>query len=992
MNAPTGQVTLVFTDLQGSTELWEKLQTRFAEALTAHNSVMRELISKHSGYEVKTEGDAFMVAFSSPTLAVRFAAELQERMSTAMPEDIRRDTGGAELLVRMGIHVGEPICELDPTNGRMDYFGPMVNRSARISAAGHGGQILVSHAVREAASEELESLLVKDLGEHRLKSLSRAERLYQVLPYSLASRTYAPLKTLDHVATNLPYQQTTFIGRRAEWSELTAAYKADKWALVTLTGPGGTGKTRLSLRIGNELLDHYEGGVWFADLSECTTPEAVCAQVAGAFGVPLAGPEPPEKVIAAVLEYRKPLLLILDNFEQVVESCAQMLGMWMKRARAARFLVTSRTLLGLAGEHEYRLEPMRLPPRLGRKAGPVAGEGLDAPAVHVGTGETDEEIEAAEQAREDAELGAQHAVRLSQYDVVRLFVERAREALPSFTLTDENAPDVADICIELEGAPLAIELAAARVKILKPAQIVQRLAKKFELLRSSRRDLPRRQQTLEGAIDWSWDLLKDHERTALCQACVFRGGFFFEQAEEVLDLSEHADAPLAIDVVQALREQSLLSSSETPGGVRLKMFQSIRAYAESKWGMIATPAQVAGVELRHARCYAALAEHWDLRRGGREAAEAFDHLELECENIFAAQDRALKAGEGGLAGRCVLAAAVTMAVRGLSAERVPRLRGALAGVEEAITRTPGDKGLEGLRARLMVALCQACQDTGKWDEAQALADRALALAEAGGGGQHLGSALVQIGEMHRLRGRFDEALRTFDRAAEVFRAAKAPAGEARALGGRGSVLWHQERFDDAIGCFTRATALFEKLGNKGGEARNIGGQGLALASRGDAASALACYDKAEAVYRGTRNKSALARTLGNRALALEKAGDIAGALKCLADAESLNREIGARASVARNMGNRGELQLSTEPAAALACFDEAAAIHAELGNRQGVALAADRRGRALTALGRIAEARESFQRSIEEFAAIGLGHTTHAKAAQEALQRAKAGE
>ncbi|MCA1997688.1 MAG: adenylate/guanylate cyclase domain-containing protein, partial [Armatimonadetes bacterium] len=658
--APTGQVTLVFTDLQGSTELWEKLQSRMAEALAAHNSVMRGLIGKHGGYEVKTEGDAFMVAFASPTPAVRFAIELQERMAGAMPEDIRRDTGGAELLVRMGIHTGEPICEVDPTNGRMDYFGPMVNRSARIASAGHGGQILISHAVREAAAEQLESVLVKDLGEHRLKSLSRPERLFQILPYSLASRTYPPLKTLDHVATNLPYQQTTFVGRRAEIEEITAGARADKWTLLTLTGPGGTGKTRLSLRVGNELLDHYEGGVWFADLSDCTTEEGVCAAVAAAFGVPIAGPEPPRQVIAAVLEYRKPLLLILDNFEQVVESCAGLVGMWMKRARTARFLVTSRTLLGIAGEREMRLEPMRTPPRLRRARDPAAGEGLDAGTVGIGAGAEDQDEASREAAAQDALLGAQHAVRLSGFDVVRLFVERAREAQPGFTLTDENAPDVADICIELEGQPLAIELAAARVKILKPAQIVQKLAKKFELLRSSRRDLPKRQQTLEGAIDWSWDLLKPHERAALCQVCVFRGGFFLEQAEEVLDLSAFPEAPMSMDVVQALREQSLLSSVETAAGMRLKMFQSIRAYAEKKLSMQATPTEVRELELRHARCYAALAEHWDARRGGRDAAEAFDHLELESENIFAAQERALALGETLLAARCVLAVAVTM--------------------------------------------------------------------------------------------------------------------------------------------------------------------------------------------------------------------------------------------------------------------------------------------------------------------------------------------
>ncbi len=987
MSAPTGQVTLIFTDLQGSTELWEKLQSRFAEALAAHNSVMRSLIAKHAGYEVKTEGDAFMIAFGSPNLAVRFALECQEKMATAMPDAIRRDTGGAELLVRMGIHTGEPICEIDPTNGRMDYFGPMVNRSARISAAGHGGQILASHAVRELAHEELEGALVKDLGEHRLKSLSRPERLFQVLPYSLASRTYPPLKTLDHVATNLPYQLTNFIGRRKEWTELTDLFKHDRASLVTVTGPGGTGKTRLSLRVGNELLDHYEGGVWFADLSDCTAPDAVCAAVAAAFGVPISGPESPENVIAAVLEYRKPLLLILDNFEQVVEPGARLVSAWMKRARHARFLVTSRTLLGLGGEREFRLDPMRVPPRLRRRrAGTSISTMGEAVYVPIASSEADED--AIEDARQDASLMGQHAVRLSQYDVVRLFVERAREASPTFTLTDDNAPDVADICIELEGAPLAVELAAARVKILQPAQIVQRLSKKFELLRSTRRDLPRRQQTLEGAIDWSFELLKEHEREALCQACVFRGGFFVDAAEEVLDLSAFPEAPLAMDVVQSLREQSLLNSIETPLGVRMRMFASIRQYAEIKLRQRAGPDAVTALERRHTACFARLAERHDARRGTLESQDAFDHLELECENVLAAQERALNSGDVVMGARCVLALAVTMAVRGLTSQRAPRLRRALEALDSACAREGETPERNSLRLRLLIALCQACQDAGLWDEAQERAARALELAAASPTRDHYGAALVQVGEMHRLRGRFDAALESFDRAAEVFQRVGAKAGEARALGGRGSVLWQQEKFDDAIACFAQATDIFDKLGNRAGAARNIGGQGLALTSRGDTAAALGCYDRVEEVYRSMRYKSALARTLGNRALALETAGDLKGALSCLQDAEAVNRELGAKPSVARNIGNRGEVLMRMgEPAPALRCFDEALAIHRELGNRQGVALAAERRGRVLLDLGRPEEARASLQDAVSEYEAIALGATSSAQKARELLAR-----
>lgn len=929
MQYPTGTVTLVFTDVEGSTALWEKLQDRFAPVLAEHNRVMREAIARCEGYEVKTEGDSFMVAFPRADLAVHFALEAQERLS-----EIELPGGVGALRVRIGCHTGEPICEVDPTTGRMDYFGPFVNRAARVGAAGHGGQILISKATYDDASRVLEErqAAVTNLGEHRLKGLSRAEHIYQVLPASLADRLFPKLRTVDEVPTNLPFQNTVFVGREKEWGEVSEALRAEGTSILTLTGPGGIGKTRLALRVGSEMLDQFPGGVWFADLTEAWTSEAVGAAVAAAFGTPITGGESPEKVVASMLELRKPLLLILDNFEQVVKFASSTVGFWKQRARHVKFLITSRTLLGLSGEREYRLEPLPTPRR-----------------------------------------GAGGAVRLSSFDVVRLFVERAREAKPGFALTDDNAADIAEICAAVEGMPLAIELAAARVRIMSPAQMVQKLSQKFQLLRSTRRDLPGRQQSLTGAIDWSYELLSETERSALCQACVFHGGFFLEAAESVIDLSDQPDAPFAMDVIEALRSHSLLATMDTQYGPRFRMYNAIREYAEQKLAETFDQDQRDALGRRHADYFIQYAAEWDEQRGGENAVEALDRLEMELENLFCAQDFAERIGDGPSAARAILSLAVTMALRGVSAERIPRLERALRALNET---APTELELKG---RLIASLCLACQDIGDWNRAAKLAEEGVALAERVGEESQIGSALIQRGEMLRLRGETDAALECFTKATEVFERIGDKAGVGRAVGGRGSVLWKKGEYDEATACFVRASEIFEALGNRAGLARNVAGQGIVYAERHDFEAALQCYDQAESMHRMMGNRSAIARTLGNKAIALQEKGDFDAALKCFAEAEAINRELGHKPSVARNIGSRG-LVLEEQGLfdAAIECFMQAEAMHRELGNRSGVASNLARRGSALATQEQWAEALTPLREARQIFDEIGEGGTRQA--------------
>jgi len=682
------------------------------------------------------------------------------------------------------------------------------------------------------------------------------------------------------------------------------------------------------------VLDRFDGGIWFCDLTEAWTPEAICAAVAGAFSVPLPTGADPVDAVNSILEFRKPLALIFDNFEQVVQFAPTTLGRWLTRLPHVSMLVTSRTTLGIAGEHEYRLEPFSVPPIDGQESGD----------------------------------------KLQSYDVVRLFVERARDAGAGFELNASSTLDIARICHELDGMPLAIELAAARVRVMSPAQIVDRLDQKFKLLRSMRRDLPTRQQTLAGAIDWSYELLSEWERDALCQACIFHGGFFIEAAEQIIDLSSHTDAPPTLDAVESLRNHSLLATTQTPHGTRLRMYVPIREYAEAKLDNRLAQPQIRELEQRHATYFVQYAQTWDERRGSIDAVEAFDRIELEAENLFAVEDRALVAGDSATAAQSILALATTMAVRGLSAQRLPRLERALQVIERDSHAQPI------LHARLLAALCRACQDYGQWERASTYADRCMSLTEEYSlDGIERGDALIQRAEMHRLYGQVDSALAHFEQAASYCAAANHDAACARAIGGMGSVLWKMGQYEQALCRFDEAVDRFKRIGHRAGTARNISGRGIVLVELHRYDEAIACYEQAEQIFQELGNRVQHAQTTSNRAFALEQRGDNDRALVCLDQAESINREIGNKANLARNIGIRGEVyERQTKYDDALGCFEQAQLMNKELGNRSGVASNIARRGRALMGMGRAAEAAGAFNEAISIFREISEGQTREA--------------
>ena len=577
-NLPTGTVAFLMTDIEGSTRLITELGDAFPTLLDDHLAVLDQAISSNGGTLVSTEGDSVFAVFPSVREAINAAVAAQRALAGhAWPGDVK-------LGVRIGIHVGEAVL------GGRDYTGLDVHRTARVMAAGHGGQVLVTQAARDLAlASAADKVRFLDLGIHYLRDLPDPEHLFQIEGPGLAS-AFPPVRT-QTAATHarLPTFLTRFIGRTREIAEIGELLGRER--MVTLTGPGGTGKTRLAIEVARDCTDRYPEGSWFVALEALHDPALVLPSIATTLGVP----DQPGRPIAAVLaDYltARHVLLILDNLEQVIEAAPE-IGSLLASAEGLDILATSREPLSIAGEHVHQVQPLDLP----------------------------------------AEPGVPTAKDVGTNEAVQLFVERARAGRSDFTLTDTNAPAVAAICRRLDGLPLAIELAAARSNLLSPNQIVSRLDHRLTLLATTRRDLPDRQRTLRGAIDWSYDLLSGPEQTFFRRFSVFSGGAELDAIRAVVD-PEEALGTDALDLTSALVDQSLLRPTRIEDENRLDMLETIREYAAEH--LAASPEDESETRARHATYYRDLAEASQGVLTDVRGDELLDRLDRELPNFRAA--------------------------------------------------------------------------------------------------------------------------------------------------------------------------------------------------------------------------------------------------------------------------------------------------------------------------------------------------------------------
>ncbi len=742
---PRGTVTFLFTDIEGSTRLWQAHPDAMGAAIARHDEILRMEVEGYDGVVFKTVGDAICAAFASAPQAVRAARSAQRTLA-------RQEWGATgPLQVRMAVHSGEA----DARDG--DYMGQPLNRVARLLAAGHGGQILLSAVALELTRDALPTgASVRDLGEHRLRDLYRPERIFQLLDPALPAE-FPPLKSLDARPHNLPLQPTPLVGREREVAEVVDLLRRAEIRLVTLTGPGGTGKTRLALQVAADVLDAFMDGVWFVDLAALTDPTLVPGAIAGVLGVREDGGRALTDTLADFLRDRH-LLLVLDNLEQVV-AAATIIASLMAAAPGLKVLTTSRVRLGLRGEHEVAVPPLELPDP---------------------------------QRRESPE-------RLTQYAAVRLFVQRAAAAKAGFVVTNETAPAVAEICVRLDGLPLAIELAAARVKLFPPEALLKRLDQRLHVLTGGARDLPARQRTLRDTIAWSHDLLSEAERTLFRRSAVFAGGMTFEAIEAVANPEGDLDV---FDALAVLVDQSLVRQTEgAKDEPRFGLLETIREFGLEQ---LAASGEAKDVERRAAQHFLHLADAATLKLVGAEQGQWLNRLETEHDNLRAALEWFLTHGavEEGL--RLAGALPYFWDSRGYVSEGRRWLDRALAAADRDVPPAVKAKARYGAGE-----LAVAQRD---FQRAMTFLDESRVLFQVAGDEAGVTCAIRKQGTIFRLQDDPEQARLRFEEALVLSRRRGDTREIALSLNGLGALAADQGRFEVAMPLFEEALSLLRELG------------------------------------------------------------------------------------------------------------------------------------------------------------------------------------
>jgi predicted ATPase/class 3 adenylate cyclase len=779
---PSGTVTFLFTDIEGSTALWERDQVPMAAAVECHFALLNAAIQAHGGIHFKTVGDAVQAAFPTAPDAIYSALDAQRSL-------LAEDWGViGPLRVRMALHAGEAMVHNE------EYQGPLLNRSARLLAIGHGAQILLSETAAMLARDALPpGTDLRELGEHRLPDLLEPECVFQLLHPDLPD-AFPPLRTLETRPHNLPTQATPFLGREREVAEVVALLRSANTRLLTLTGPGGTGKTRLALQAAAELVDAFPDGVFFVPLAALRDPELVPSAIASALGLrEQAGQTPAQAVREALADKR--LLLVLDNVEQVA-AAAPLVGELLAAAPALEVLATSRLPLRLRAEHEYPVPPLALPPTNG--------------------------------------TAPEH---LFQYEAVRLFVERAQAVRADFALTPEIAPAVAEITRRLDGLPLAIELAAARVRLLPPAALLARLETRLPLLTGGPRDAPARQQTLRDAIAWSYDLLTPDEQALFRRLAAFVGGFTLEAAEAVANPEGGLDV---LDGLDRLSEHSLVRSIETDGEPRFTMLETIREYGLER---LEQSGEAEATRRAHTEFVLALVEEAEPKLTSPEQLVWLERLEAEHDNLLAALSWAV-----------ISNAQISL--------------------------------------RLVWGLAWFWYFRGYLREGRAWLERALA-ANGDPGPLHAG-AFTAAGRLARHLGDYGGAIALLERSLELARSFQDRRAEALALHELGALAGLADGNAAREVALTEASlALWRELGDSWGTARTLNNLGYEAYLQGDLDRAVSLLDEGVALARSAGDRLVLGYIVDSRGVVAEAQGDLERATDLYREALALAQQVSA---------------------------------------------------------------------------------------------------
>ena len=836
---PTGTVTFLFTDIEGSTKLWEAQPEAMRLALERHDEIAATVIGEFAGFLIKSrgEGDSLFAVFPLATNALAAAAALQR---TFMREDW---PGSLSLCVRMALHTGEA----GERDG--DYYGAAVNRSARLRAIGHGGQILISDVTHD---------------------LCRPEGVFQFLHKDLPA-DFRPLRSLDNpdLRHNLPQQVTSFVGREKESAEVGRLLA--KTRLLTLTGSGGCGKTRLALQVAADMLDGSGDGVWLVELASLSDPGMVPQALATVLGVK---EEPGESITQTLVGFLrgKYLLLVLDNCEHLLAALAQLVDAIIRQCPRVLIIATSREGLGIAGELSYRVPSLTSPDP----------NGDATPAF------------------------------LSQYEAVRLFIERAQLYSPSFSVTNENAPALASICHRLDGIPLAIELAAARSRSLSVEEIEGKLDQRFRLLTGGSRTALPRQQTLRSLIDWSYDLLNDSEKALLCRLAVFSGGCTLEAAEDVC-LGDAVQLADTLDLLTSLVDKSLVVADQSGGHTRYKLLETVRQYARDR---LLESGSADECRSRHLAHFLALAELAMSHLTSPEAGAWLKRLEDELDNLRAACDWSCECARTTCSARLATAMFMFWRIRGHYAEGMDRMQRVLnlgigqserasllngAGIllaeqgsydaarerhEEALALQTELSDRVGV-ANTLTNLGGIAAYRGETQAARSYYERSLSIARDVDDRSLIAESLLRIGAMGFLDGEYVDALLYLDESLELARALGVPSLVAGAVRHIGFIRTELGDLSAARSLHTESLDISRILGAKRSTAWSLLGLGRVATEQGNSELARSHFEESTELFRELGDRRSIAwclEDIGSLARIEQRpmvAAQLWGAAECL---------------------------------------------------------------------------------------------------------------
>jgi predicted ATPase/class 3 adenylate cyclase len=812
-----GTITFLFSDIERSTHLWERYPDAMRDTLARHDELLRRIVEQHGGEVFKTVGDGFCTAFTSAGAALRAAVAIERALIVAhwsIPEPLR---------VRLALHTGTPEMRGD------DYFGQALNRTARILAAAHGDQILLSATTAELVTDDLpHDISLRDLGEFRLRDLLHADRLFQLVAPDIPG-DFPPLRTLEMIRTNLPAEVTSFVGRAQARAEVRRALETTR--LMTLTGSGGVGKTRLALRVAADLIEKFADGVWLVELAPVTDPQFVVRVVANAIGVREEPGQPLDALLQSYLQQRR-LLLILDNCEHLMSACATLIARIMRTCPGVSVMTTSRAALEIEGEVIWRVPSLAMPP------------------------ETTDDYEA-----------------LLQSEALQLFADRAAAVRPGFAITEQNAQTIARICRQLDGIPLALELAAVRVRALAVEQIAARLDDRFRLLTGGSRTALRRQQTLKALIDWSYDMLLPTEQEALRRLAVCAGGWSIEAAEAI------CDGLPALDALVELVNKSLVVAEEGLGEARYRLLETIRQYGLER---LREQEEEQETRARHMRFFTELVEAADRDRRVHDDGHWIDRLEAEHDNIQAALETATRHVEPNAALRIAVAFGWFWERRGYWTEGRQWL-------ERALTGSGGD---DGLRTRAHMRAGELAQLQSDHDNAQEHFDTALAGYRALGDAAGIAQAIYYQGMGAFRRGDHNRARELLEEGLAIARAAGEERVANEILYGIGSVHFAIGEYDRSRAIVSEYLASCRAAGNRAGIVRALNRLGYMAFVQGDNDTARALLDENIAMQRAMKSHNRMMTdSLSIRGQVAHDDGDYATARTNYREALSIRRDL-----------------------------------------------------------------------------------------------------